>query len=97
MCLLARRMVERGVRYVQLYSSDWDGHSECDKNHLENAWEMDKPVAGLLKDLKQRGLIEIRPYPRHAGQAGQGPQSLRLLGLARRGRDARRSSHRSNR
>ena len=58
MCLLARRMVERGVRYVHLYSTDWDGHSECDKNHVENAWEMDKPVAGLLNDLKQRGLLE---------------------------------------
>ena len=58
MCLLARRMVERGVRYVHVYSSDWDGHSECDKNHLENAWKIDKPVAGLLKDLKQRGLLE---------------------------------------
>ncbi|MFN8007334.1 MAG: DUF1501 domain-containing protein [Terriglobia bacterium] len=59
MCLMARRMVERGVRFVQLISTDWDGHSECDKNHLENkAYKIDKPVAGLLGDLKRRGLLE---------------------------------------
>ena len=58
MCLLARRMVERGVRFVHLYNSDWDGHSECDKNHRENAAKTDLPIAGLLGDLKQRGLLE---------------------------------------
>ena len=58
MCLLARRMVERGVRFVHLYNSDWDGHAECDKNHRENAAKLDLPIAGLLGDLKQRGLLE---------------------------------------
>ena len=58
MCLLARRMVERGVRFVQLISTDWDGHAECDKNHVENARKTDKPIAGLIADLKQRGLLE---------------------------------------
>jgi hypothetical protein len=63
-CLLARRMVERGVRFVQLYSGgllngdDWDGHAECDKNHQRMASRVDKPIAGLLADLKQRGLLE---------------------------------------
>jgi hypothetical protein len=57
-CLLARRMVERGVRFVHIYNSDWDGHSECDKNHRENARKTDIPLAGLLTDLKQRGLLE---------------------------------------
>jgi Protein of unknown function (DUF1501) len=63
-CLLARRMVERGVRFVQLYSGgllngdDWDGHSECDKNHLRMSARVDKPIAGLLADLKSRGLLE---------------------------------------
>lgn len=63
-CLLARRMVERGVRFVQLYSGgllngdDWDGHAECDKNHQRMARRVDKPIAGLLADLKQRGLLE---------------------------------------
>jgi uncharacterized protein (DUF1501 family) len=63
-CLLARRMVERGVRFVQVYSGgllngdDWDGHSECDKNHQRMSLRVDKPIAGLLADLKQRGLLE---------------------------------------
>jgi hypothetical protein len=57
-CLLARRMVERGVRFVHIYNSDWDGHSECDKNHLGNARKTDLPLAGLITDLKQRGLLE---------------------------------------
>ena len=57
-CLLARRMIERGVRFVQLTSTDWDGHGECDRNHRENAQKIDKPIAGLIGDLKQRGLLE---------------------------------------
>ena len=52
MCLLARRMVERGVRFVQLYNTDWDGHAECDKNHSNNAGRIDQPIAALLADLK---------------------------------------------
>jgi hypothetical protein len=58
LCLLARRMVERGVRYVQLINTDWDGHGECAKNHAANAARIDEPIAGLLADLKQRGLLE---------------------------------------
>jgi hypothetical protein len=61
MCLLARRMVERGVRFVQLYSgsgSKWDAHSDIEKNHGGLCKATDKPIAGLLKDLKRRGLLE---------------------------------------
>jgi hypothetical protein len=61
LCLLARRMVERGVRFVQLYhgtGSKWDAHSAIERNHTEMCRSSDKPVAGLLKDLKQRGLLE---------------------------------------
>ena len=60
-CLMARRLVERGVRFVQLYSgtgSKWDSHSAIEKNHSRLCRSIDKPVAGLLKDLKQRGLLE---------------------------------------
>lgn len=60
-CLLARRMVERGVRFVQLYhgsGSKWDAHKGIEKNHTELCLQMDKPVAGLLIDLEQRGLLE---------------------------------------
>ena len=58
LCLLARRMVERGVRFVHLYNSDWDSHTENDRLHRENAAKTDLPIAGLLGDLKQRGLLE---------------------------------------
>ena len=58
MCLLSRRMVERGVRFVQLFSNDWDGHEQCPKNHQESSDKIDRPVAGLLADLKERGLLE---------------------------------------
>lgn len=60
-CLLARRMVERGVRFVQLYSGDtvgWDAHSDVTKNHTAYCRKTDQPIAALLKDLKQRGLLE---------------------------------------
>jgi hypothetical protein len=60
-CLLARRLVERGVRFVQLYhgaGSKWDAHSGIEKNHSEHCRSMDKPVAGLLKDLKARALLK---------------------------------------
>src|SRR6476661_4877108 len=61
MCLLARRMVERGVRFVQLYhgaGSKWDAHSKIEKNHTEYCGQMDRPVVGLIKDLKSRGLLD---------------------------------------
>jgi hypothetical protein len=58
MCLMARRMVERGVRFVHLYNNDWDGHAECDKNHVGNSRRTDIPIAGLLTDLKQRGMLD---------------------------------------
>jgi hypothetical protein len=60
-CLLARRLVERGVRFVQLYcgsGSKWDAHSNVESNHARYCRESDRPIAGLLKDLKRRGLLE---------------------------------------
>jgi hypothetical protein len=60
-CLLARRLVERGVRFVQLYcgsGSKWDAHSDVEANHSRYCRESDKPIAGLLKDLKRRGLLD---------------------------------------
>ena len=57
-CLLARRMVERGVRFVMLTHGDWDAHKEIDKNHRENCGMVDQPAAALIKDLKQRGLLD---------------------------------------
>src|SRR5438093_525795 len=60
-CLLARRMVESGVRFVQVYSGDtngWDAHSDIEGNHGKLYLESDKPIAGLLTDLKRRGLLD---------------------------------------
>lgn len=63
-CLLARRMVERGVRFVQLYSGggpvsiQWDAHSNLVENHEKMCGLVDQPIAALLKDLKQRGLLD---------------------------------------
>ncbi len=60
-CLLARRLIERGVRFVQLYSgsgSKWDAHSDVEGNHGRRCRETDRPIAGLLKDLKRRGLLD---------------------------------------
>lgn len=58
LCLLARRMVERGVRFVQLRSGGWDAHGNLIKNHGPQAQKTDRPIAGLLKDLKRLGLLE---------------------------------------
>ncbi len=63
-CLTARRMVERGVRFVQIYSGgmenqrSWDGHNDIYGNHTQFAGETDKPIAALLEDLSQRGLLD---------------------------------------
>jgi hypothetical protein len=60
-CLLARRLVERGVRFVELYSgsgSGWDSHTDLDKQHGRRCLETDVPIAGLLTDLKARGLLD---------------------------------------
>jgi hypothetical protein len=65
-CLLARRLLERGVRFVQLYNGgafgspriNWDAHEDLAENHGQQAAIMDRPVAGLLKDLKARGMLD---------------------------------------
>lgn len=57
-CLLARRLVERGVRFVQLFDQGWDHHNSVFKNLPKKAKEVDRPVAALIKDLKQRGMLD---------------------------------------
>jgi uncharacterized protein (DUF1501 family) len=63
-CLLARRLVERGVRFIQVYSggahddANWDAHGDLVANHGKHAGATDRPIAALLKDLKQRGLLD---------------------------------------
>ena len=65
-CLLARRLLERGVRFVQLFSggtfgsprSNWDGHEDMRQNHSQEALRIDQPVAALLHDLRRRGMLD---------------------------------------
>ena len=86
-CLLARRLVERGVRFVQLYNgadagqniNNWDAHSNLVENHTLHAREVDKPIAGLLKDLKQRGLLDETLVIWHS-EFGRMPISQRGVG-----------------
>ena len=76
-CLLARRMVERGVRFVQIYhgaGSKWDAHSKIESNHTQLCGASDKPIAGLLKDLKQRGLLD-QTLVVWGGEFGRTPMS----------------------
>jgi uncharacterized protein (DUF1501 family) len=63
-CMLARRLVERGVRFIQIYSggnhndANWDAHGDLEKNHNYHAGNTDQPIAGLLKDLKRRNMLD---------------------------------------
>jgi len=57
-CLLARKLVEQGVRFVQLYAGTWDSHDYIERAHGNLIRSVDKPIAALLKDLKQRGMLE---------------------------------------
>ena len=85
-CLLARRLVERGVRFVQVYSggnqgpSAWDAHQDLKNNHSRQCAQTDQPIAALLSDLKQRGLLdrtlviwggEFGRLPTHQGSKGR--------------------------
>jgi len=75
--LLARRLVERGVRFVQIYcgaGGKWDSHADIEMNHAKTCRAMDQPVAGLLKDLRQRGLLD-QTLVVWGGEFGRTPMS----------------------
>ena len=86
-CLMARRLVERGVRFVQVFSGGlgdqnvdtWDAHGDIRSNHTQHAAEVDLPVAGLLTDLKSRGLLETTLVIMHS-EFGRMPISQRGVG-----------------
>ncbi|HZO53365.1 MAG TPA: DUF1501 domain-containing protein [Bryobacteraceae bacterium] len=71
-CLLARRLVERGVRFVQLYHSDWDHHQDLTDPLTSVCKEVDQPTAALIRDLKQRGLLD-RTLVIWGGEFGRTP------------------------
>ena len=81
-CLLARRMIERGVRFIQLFHSTWDDHSNLNEYLKTNCDMTDLPTAGLLQDLKQRGLLDDTLIV-WAGEFGRTP-----MGEVRRGSSA---------
>ncbi len=81
-CLLARRLVERGVRFIQLYSgagSKWDSHSNIETNHARLCQGVDQPIAALIADLKQRGLLE-ETLVIWGGEFGRTPMSEKGTG-----------------
>jgi hypothetical protein len=86
-CLMARRLVERGVRFVQLYHGGlgiqnvdtWDAHENVEDNHRRHANEVDQPITGLLTDLKETGLLDSTLVMWH-GEFGRMPISQRGLG-----------------
>jgi hypothetical protein len=63
-CLLARKLVEKGVRFVQLYNGSWDSHDYIERAHGNLVRGVDQPIAGLIRDLKQRGLRGSTAYGR---------------------------------
>ncbi len=89
---MARRLVERGVRFVQIYSGgmenerSWDGHTDIAANHRQFASETDVPVAGLLTDLKQRGLLD-ETLVIWGGEFGRLPVAQRAQNGQHTGRD----------
>jgi len=87
-CLRARRLAERGVRFIQIYSGgnhsdhNWDAHTDIAKNHNKHAAATDKPIAGLLKDLKQRGMLDDTLVV-WGGEFGRQPTAEYAVGTGR--------------
>src|SRR5690606_15472179 len=85
---IARRLVERGVRFIQIYSgghhndANWDAHTDMEANHNLHAAETDKPIAGLLTDLKQRGLLD-KTLVVWSGEFGRQPTAEYAKGTGR--------------
>jgi len=86
-CLMARRLVEKGVRFVQVYSSGWDSHDYLATNHASRIKSVDKPIAALLADLRQRGMLD-ETLVFWTGEFGRSPDNGIRQGANRRpGRD----------
>lgn len=85
-CLLARRMVENGVRFVQLYAGGWDSHDYLERAHSARIRSVDKPIAALIRDLRQRGMLDDT-LVFCCGEFGRSPDNGVRGGGARVGRD----------
>ena len=84
--LLARRLVERGARFVQVYTAGWDSHDYINRSHRERIRSVDKPIASLIKDLKERGLLDETLIV-WCGEFGRTPDNGKRGGGERLGRD----------
>ena len=84
--LLARRLVEKGVRFIQVYSSGWDSHDFLERAHGSRIYSVDKPIAGLIKDLKNRGMLQDTLII-WCGEFGRSPDNGIREGGATYGRD----------
>lgn len=85
-CLMARRLVEKGVRFIQIRHGGWDAHGQLQKNHTSQAMKADTPIAGLLQDLKQRGMLE-NTLVIWGGEFGRTPTTEGKAKGTKRGRD----------
>ncbi|MEO2020263.1 MAG: DUF1501 domain-containing protein, partial [Pirellulaceae bacterium] len=85
-CLLARRLLEQGVRFIQLYTAGWDSHDYIERSHGERIRSVDKPIATLIADLHQRGLLDETLIV-WAGEFGRTPDNGLRGGGQRAGRD----------
>ncbi|MCA9069613.1 MAG: DUF1501 domain-containing protein, partial [Planctomycetaceae bacterium] len=81
-CLLARRLIEQGVRFVQVYSGGWDSHDYIERSHRSRICSIDRPVAALIADLRERGLLDETLIVM-CGEFGRSPDNgLRSGGMA---------------
>lgn len=85
-CLLARRLVERGVRFVQLYAGNWDSHNYIEKSHGQLIRSVDQPIAALISDLKDRGMLD-ETLVVWCGEFGRSPDNGLRSGGTAYGRD----------
>jgi hypothetical protein len=85
-CLLARRLVEKGVRFVQVYTAGWDSHDYIDRAHSQRIRAVDKPMTALIQDLKRRGMLD-ETLVIWTGEFGRSPDNGKRSGGQRAGRD----------
>ena len=85
-CLMARRLVEKGVRFVQIFSGGWDSHDFIERAHKKRIQSVDQPIAALIKDLKSRGMLEDTLIV-WTGEFGRTPDNTIRGGQTAIGRD----------
>ncbi|MEE3296865.1 MAG: DUF1501 domain-containing protein [Planctomycetota bacterium] len=85
-CLLARRLVEKGVRFIQIFSGGWDSHDFIKRAHRQRIYSIDKPIAALIRDLRQRDLLD-ETLVMWTGEFGRTPDNNRRGGELALGRD----------